>query len=164
MLSTAKLKFVLDGDKLFALRACASGRPWWQLPLQAQYIAAPRCAAPPPLATTFRCVLLDATDAAIASITARFVAAGGEVHDANTRAVGRAGRPLRGAAGEVRGADALLFVEVRGDEERVPPLRSIAAWTARLGAAPRAADAVRRGDWERRPRRARRAAVRRPHA
>ena len=124
VLSTAKLKFVLDGDKLFALRACASGRPWWQLPLQAQYVAAPRCAAPPPLATTFRCVLLDAADDANASITARFVAAGGEVHDANTRDVwdapaGRYAALLARCAAPTR----CLFVEVRAAtaEERVPP-------------------------------------------
>ena len=83
------------------------------------------------------------------------------------RLVGRAGRALRGAAGAVRGADALpLRRGARGDGggARAAVCRRLQRGRRRrLGAAPRPADAVRRGDWERRPRRrARRAAVRRP--
>ena len=184
VLSTAKLKFVLDGDKLFALRACASGRPWWQLPLTAQYVAAPRCAAPPPLATTFRCVLLDAADAT-ASITARFVA--------DRR---RCTTPMRKTGGTPAGRHAALlarcatptrclFVEVRAATagSACRRLLSIAAWTAttlgccstlsrcrpprRLGTtaaapcAPRCRSPCRRGAARARERAARGAAARR---
>ena len=60
-LSRPKLDFVLEGDKLFEVRAAvASRRPWWQLPIGTQYIAAPRPAADAqPRGTRFRCVLLD---------------------------------------------------------------------------------------------------------
>lgn len=37
-----QVAFLLDGDKLFALRAAAiSHRPWWQLPLNTQFAACP---------------------------------------------------------------------------------------------------------------------------
>ena len=74
VLSRKKLEYVLDGDKLFVLRvAIASRRPWWQLPVAAQPIAAPRPPTkdgelpPPPRACRFRCVLLDERLAAAGS-------------------------------------------------------------------------------------------------
>ena len=42
-LSRPAVQFLLDGDKLFQVRACVvHRRPWWALPLAAQYAAAPR--------------------------------------------------------------------------------------------------------------------------
>ena len=83
-LSRDQVLFLLDGDKLFLVRTAVAGqRPWWALPLAAQLVAAPRTpwgtGAPPAAARRFRCVLLGPrfSDAALASVSAVFVPAGG---------------------------------------------------------------------------------------
>lgn len=59
-LSRRQVDFVLDGDKLFHVRACVTvRRPWWSLPIASQCIAAPRPTARQQPATRLRCVLLD---------------------------------------------------------------------------------------------------------
>lgn len=86
--SRSRIGFVLDGDKLFAVRAAvASDRPWWALPIAAQHVACPPPEPRPP-STRFRVVLLDAAPeapssplqalacAAGAQLVARFAAAG----------------------------------------------------------------------------------------
>ena len=89
VLSQSQVSFLLDGDKLFLLRAAvASRRPWWQLPLAAQFVAAPRAVSdgPPALARLFRCTLLSASTEGLgtsdatahsAMPTAHFVPTGG---------------------------------------------------------------------------------------
>lgn len=73
-LSRQQVEFLLDGDKLFSVRAAvASSRPWWALPVAAQHLAAPRCAVKGHAEGSgaggeafafrrFRCVLLEPRD------------------------------------------------------------------------------------------------------
>jgi hypothetical protein len=54
-------RFLLDGDKLFSLRAAVvADRPWWRLPLNTQLYAAPTSVASVlPMGRAFRVVLLE---------------------------------------------------------------------------------------------------------
>lgn len=58
--SRRHILFLLDGDKLFQLRAAAvSDRPWWLLPLNTQFLMAPQAdVAVIPTGRAFRVVLL----------------------------------------------------------------------------------------------------------
>ena len=77
-LSRSALDFLLDGDKLFVVRACVvNRRPWWALPLAAQFATAPRSERCPPPCQRFRCVLLDPDGAAGAAASVKFVPVGG---------------------------------------------------------------------------------------
>lgn len=110
VLSRARLDFVLQGDKLFEVRAAvASRRPWWMLPIGRQYIASPRPSEDArPCGTQFRCILLDtqSIDAHLC-VNAQFVPLkAGDVYSATNR-------------GEIQEGDHCFFAITCAFQERV---------------------------------------------
>lgn len=136
------IEFVLDGDKLFAVRAAVvCGRPWWALPLSAQALAAPRTAAARP-ATSFRCVLLDPEERYDESrLAVDFVPVGGgaaAVARPSSEPVAEAGGSFCAFECEFPHALTCSEVRVRG-VGRVPPFRiDVLVGEQPAGAAPHA--------------------------
>ena len=129
--SRSQLEFVLDGDKLFAIRAAvASNRPWWALPIAAQHVAAPRPPQRPP-ARHFRCVLLDPAGQAAAAergCAVRFVAGAESRVAAPSAAVVVEGahsfRALEAAFdAPVLCSEAIVTADAADADARVPPFR-----------------------------------------
>eukprot|EP00928_Gymnodinium_smaydae_P026711 TRINITY_DN20891_c0_g2_i2.p1 TRINITY_DN20891_c0_g2~~TRINITY_DN20891_c0_g2_i2.p1 ORF type:complete len:423 (-),score=102.52 TRINITY_DN20891_c0_g2_i2:301-1569(-) len=157
-LARSQVEFVLDGDKLFLVRnAVVSCRPWWALPLSAQFLAAPAPRERPPVARRFRCVFLAAgadganastssssRDAAPGSVaaapgvvaappgTAKFVSLEDVAVRATRECVVEEGDHRFAAiecefAGETRCLETYVAVHV-GSAARIPPFR-VDAWS-----------------------------------
>ena len=130
VMSRATVEFVLDGDKLFCIRAAvASRRPWWALPLAAQWVAAPR-GEQPVAARRFRCVLLepDATAQQFAGVAVKFVPVGGaSAIGASACVVVEGEHSFAALEGQANVPTLCLEVHVSntadGGSARLPPLR-----------------------------------------
>ena len=130
-MSRATVEFVLDGDKLFCIRAAvASRRPWWALPLAAQWVAAPR-GAQPVASRRFRCVLLEPEDddaRPFAGAAAKFVPVGGApAIVASACVVAEGEHRFAALEGQIDAPALCLEVQVSntadGGAARLPPLR-----------------------------------------